>query len=117
MRFGAILDHLEAIGDHLEKFEENRFSPHFGSFLIIFGHFDPIFVPHLDPIFAQSGEPVKMPPNRAQIGPKMGPKMRFGAILDHFEAIGDHLRPFWKSLKNFDFDPMLDVFRLLLSAS
>ena len=34
-------------------------------------------------------------PNDTKTGPN-GPKMRFRVILDHLEAIGDHLGPFGK---------------------
>ena len=91
MRFGAILDHLEAIGDHLGPFGKvwkfsilTPFWTFFGHFWSFWGHFGS----HLDPIFPQSEG------GTGQNAPKTGPnrpKMRFGAILDHLEAIWDHL--------------------------
>ena len=63
------------------------------------------------------GETPQSEGGTGQNAPKTGPnrpKMRFGAILDHLEAIGEHLGPFGKSLKNFDFDPILDVFLAIL---
>ena len=93
MRFGAILDHLEAIWDHLgplEKFENFRFWAFFGHFWSFWGHFGP----YLDLMCPQSEG------GSGQNAPKTspnGPKMRFGAILDHLEAIFVHFGPFEKS--------------------
>ena len=113
MRFGAILDHLEATFIHFGPFEKVKKKSILTSFWPFFGHFWPFwgsFWAHYGPYFAP-GSPQSeggTGPNDTKTSPN-GPKMRFGAILDHLEATFIHFVPFGK-VNNFSFLTFWSIF-------